>query len=237
MIGINRGKHVLIYTMTFRSIRISRSNSGGGRRSPAVCGFFCCLSASALFFAITSCSIYVVESFQSISSISTPRQQTERRVLTKSSSSYTTQSTTSINAVSQQQSFILDGGEFQSFLLHNNNNNNNENNNIDRSKKVGCLSLATGTDDSSRRIIGVVKSPSDDTNSYETISLLSNNIDIEIYTHTIAQIPQSISDKDALSTAAAALVGIHCAIPKVDSVGGGGSDEIFYSGKVCCLVV
>lgn len=223
--------------MTFRSIRISRSNSGGGRRSPAVCGFFCCLSASALFFAITSCSIYVVESFQSIASIiSTTRQQTERRVLTKSSSSYTTQSTTSINAVSQQQSFILDGGEFQSFLLHNN-NNNNENNNIDRSKKVGCLSLATGTDDSSRRIIGVVKSPSDDTNSYETISLLSNNIDIEIYTHTIAQIPQSISDKDAMSTAAAALVGIHCAIPKVDSVGGGGNDEIFYSGKVCCLVV
>ena len=169
--------------MTFRSIRISRSNSGGGRRSPAVCGFICCLSASALFFAITSC--YVVESFQSIASIiSTTRQQTERRVLTKSSSSYTTQSTTSINAVSQQQSFILDGGEFQSFLLHNN-NNNNENNNIDRSKKVGCLSLATGTDDSSRRIIGVVKSPSDDTYSYETISLLSNNIDIEIYTHTL----------------------------------------------------
>ena len=36
---------------------------------------------SALFFAVTSCSIYVVESFQSINSISTTRQQTKREHL------------------------------------------------------------------------------------------------------------------------------------------------------------
>ena len=42
---------------------------------------------STLFFAVTSCSIYVVGSFQSINSISTTRQQTKRRASTISSSS------------------------------------------------------------------------------------------------------------------------------------------------------
>jgi hypothetical protein len=56
--------------------------------------------------------------------------------------------------------------------------------------------------------------------------------DVDVYSHTIATIPQKVSEADALSTAAAALVGIHCAIPKVGGVGGSdNSNDVFYSGK------
>lgn len=56
---------------------------------------------------------------------------------------------------------------------------------------------------------------------------------LEVYTHTMAAIPSKVSDADAMSTAAAAVVGIHCAIPKVEEVGGG--DEVFYSGKAIVM--
>ena len=80
--------------------------------------------------------------------------------------------------------------------------------------------------------MGVERSDDDDDDterSYETVSVGN----AQVYKHTLANnIPNGVSDWDALSTAAASVVGIHCAIPKVESVGGG-TDEVFYSGKVC----
>jgi len=69
-----------------------------------------------------------------------------------------------------------------------------------------------------------------DDQSYDTVSLG----DVEVYEHTLATIPDRVSDTDAMSTAAAAVVGIHCAIPRVEEVGGG-SDSSFYSGKAVVL--
>ena len=68
------------------------------------------------------------------------------------------------------------------------------------------------------------------TNSQTTSD--TTTIDNEVvYTDTIATIPNGISELDAISTAAASLVGIHhCGVNKVDGVGG--SSDGFYDGKV-----
>ncbi|KAL9184199.1 hypothetical protein ACHAXT_002285 [Thalassiosira profunda] len=138
--------------------------------------------------------------------------------------------TRTASAISQRQRFILDGGELQSFLLHTDG--------VSPSlggprgaQQVGCLSFVTGTTDDSGRVVGVEKS-SDDDGKHETISLGNT----EVYAHTVATIPEKVSDWDAMATAAAAAVGIHCAVPRVEGVGGG-DDGVFYSGKVMLLAV
>jgi len=147
--------------------------------------------------------------------------------------------TATLNAVSRRQTFVLDGGELQSFLLHTANRNvvtpaASAGRDSDR---VGCLTFVAGTvaaaaDGGSpstppRRVVGVEKNDDDD--YYDALSLVDS---VRVYKHTVATIPDGVSDGDALSTAAAALVGIHCAMPKVEEVGGGSDDAVFYSGKV-----
>ena len=146
--------------------------------------------------------------------------------------------TGTLNAVSVRQTFVLDGGELQSFLLH------TANRNVAPpaaaagrdSDRVGCLTFVAGTaaadggspSSSPRRVVGVEKNDDDD-DYYDALSLVDG---VRVYEHTVATIPDGVSDGDALSTAAAALVGIHCAMPKVEEVGGGSDDAVFYSGKV-----
>ena len=151
-----------------------------------------------------------------------------------------------LNAASRRQTFVLDGGELQSFLLHTANGNvvvtpASGTAGRDYSDRVGCLTLVAGTaaaaaadaDGGSpspppRRVVGVEKNGDDD-DYYDALSLADG---VRVYEHTVATIPGGVSDADALSTAAAALVGIHCAIPVVEEVGGGSDGAVFYSGKV-----
>lgn len=175
-----------------------------------------------------------VQTFQPTSLAASPLRQ-------RSTSLQSTRTlSTSANAVSTRQTFIIDGGELQSFLLHNNGPSSASalrGSAADLLKRrnaqqAGCLKLVTGTtDEAGGRVVGVEKSESDETNEesqYDTVSLGNN---VQVYKHTLASIPKGVSDNDAMSTAAAALVGIHCAIPKVEEVGGS-DDEVFYSGKV-----
>jgi thiol-disulfide isomerase/thioredoxin len=140
--------------------------------------------------------------------------------------------TTSLKAVSRRQTFIYDGGELESFLLHNNNGGaKSSSSSTGAAIKVGSLTLVTGStkDDPSRRIVAVQTNSKNNLNNYETISM---GDDVDVFAHTIATIPPKVSESDALSTAAAALVGIHCAIPKVGGVGGSdNSNDVFYYGK------
>lgn len=185
---------------------------------------------------------------------STPIRLEQPRVSTTSLRS--TRSPSLLNAVSQRQTFIIDGGELQSFLLHSKAGDGSPSAAAPRSgswkqlraqqkqRQVGALSLVTGTTDESppRRIVAVAKNDDDNASAelgdeYETVPIGN----VEVYKHTIASIPSDVSDADALSTAAACLVGIHCAIPKVEDVGGS-DDDVFYSGKVrlferdaCCM--
>jgi len=179
-----------------------------------------------LFIAISLSilSLTSVQSFQTINSISTTsRQQYNSHTCTAIKS--TTSETSTTYSVTQQQSFILDGGELQSFLLTNNDSTSTT---ATSNSQQGVLSLVTGKTNNNERIIGVVKSSNDNFLPVPTISIGN----IEVYKHTIAKIPQIISDKDALSTAAACLVGIHCSLPIVEDVGGSSDDSVFYGGKV-----
>ena len=140
--------------------------------------------------------------------------------------------TSSLQAVSLRRTFIFDGGELESFLLHGNNNNDESIGTTANTNKVGSLTLVTGTtqEDPSQRIVAVQTNNNDNAaaNNYETVSMG----DVDVYAHTIANIPNKVTDSDALSTAAASLVGIHCAIPKVGGVGGSdNSNDVFYTGK------
>jgi len=128
-----------------------------------------------------------------------------------------------LQAVSKKQTFIYDGGELQSFLIH-----ANESLNYGR-QQVGCITFVTGTTRDSKRVIGVhtVENEHEDR---ETISLGDTNV----YKDTVAEIPSRVSDEDALSTAASSVVGVHCALPVIEELGGG-DNEIFYSGKAVVM--
>jgi len=199
----------------------SRSSIGGGRaRLIVVSGG---ILNKLIFIAI---SLTSVQSFQTINSISTTS-----RLQYNSHYSTAIKSTTSSETytVTQQQSFILDGGELQSFLLTNDSSTSTSN----QQQQVGVLSLVTGKTNNNERIIGVQKLSNDNFLPVPTISLSSSSTsEIEVYKHTIAKIPKIISDKDALSTAAACLVGIHCSLPRIEDVGGSSYDSVFYGGKV-----
>jgi len=159
-----------------------------------------------------------------------PSPSLRQRHPTRASRPSSLQSTLVLNAISQRQTFILDGGELQSFLLHNN-IPSAASGGWRNSPQAGCLNLITGTTDDGGRVVGVEKRDDGDTAdmlSYESVSVGNS----QVYRHTLATIPKGVSDWDALSTAAASVVGIHCAIPKVEAVGGS-TDEVFYSGKVC----
>ena len=136
--------------------------------------------------------------------------------------------TTSLQA---KQTYIYDGGEYQSFLLNNNNNNNLLSSSLKSPARedapdntVGCVTFVT-----SSGFIGILAQ--DSTTATTTSSLETMSLDgMEVYTDTVAKIPDGISENDAMSTAAASLVGLHCGVPRVSGVGGG--EEGFYSGKV-----
>ena len=186
-----------------------------------------------LFIAISlSISLTSVQSFQTINSISTTSRQQQYNSHYSTAIKSTTETATPYT-VTQQQSFILDGGELQSFLLTNDSTSTTTTN---QQQQVGVLSLVTGKRNNNERIIGVQKLSNDNFFPVPTISLSSSTSEIKVYKHTIAKIPQVISDKDALSTAAACLVGIHCSLPRIEDVGGSSDDSVFYGGKVSLCV-
>lgn len=200
--------------------------------------------------AIISLQMQAVQTFQPVSSFPL-QQRLSLPSLQAAQSTTSLQSTSStLSAISTTQKFIIDGGELQSFLLHNKNSGGasissggaprfvsaGSARRSGNAPQVGCLTLVTGTSNDGNRIIAVQKTDSDDDDEtgYETVPLGNGNV--EVYTHTIATIPNKVSDGDALSTAAAALVGIHSAIPRVEMLGGS-ENEVFYSGKVrYCLL-
>lgn len=82
---------------------------------------------------------------------------------------------------------------------------------------MGCVTFIT----TAKQIGIVAPSPSENT------ELIDGQ---NVYIDTIAKIPKGISEQDAISTAAAALVGIHCG--RVGMSVGGAVEEGFVGGKV-----
>ena len=92
----------------------------------------------------------------------------------------------------------------------------------------GVMTVAVGTFEG-ERMVGVV---AEQDSSDATVTLDNNS---RVYQHTLAKLPAKIPDQDALTTVVAALVGIQCTAPRLDSVGGSSQSECWVSGRVVVL--
>ncbi|KAL7511363.1 hypothetical protein ACHAXN_008266 [Cyclotella atomus] len=115
-----------------------------------------------------------------------------------------------------KQTYIYDGGELQSFLL------SNPSKNAIPSPRGAADDVGYVTFVTSKYQIGIL---ADDKETTAT-STIDN---YKVYSNTMAKIPNGVSEADAMSTAAACLVGIDCAVPRLNV--GGADDSGFYGGK------
>ena len=135
---------------------------------------------------------------------------------------------TAFSSISTRQIGIIDGSELSALKKFVKQNGKQEKRaNLPRltnNEKFGVIKFVTGTaevDGKDRRVIGLESSESSSTDKGD-LAL------------TLATIPDGVSDVDAISTAMASLVGVHCCIPDVDN-DKNGSNSV--SGKVRVLFV
>jgi len=135
---------------------------------------------------------------------------------------------TKLSAVTKIQTVIIDGSELSSLQRFKDKNSNKdyENKSLQTSSSndpVGFYAVAVGSlqDSPGSRIIGVV-SPDGDT-EHEILSLSPQ---INIYSSSLATIPSSVTDTDAISTLINSMVGVHCSfVSRLEAVGG--SEDVF----------
>mmetsp|Transcript_26918 Transcript_26918/g.30143 ORF Transcript_26918/g.30143 Transcript_26918/m.30143 type:complete len:600 (+) Transcript_26918:118-1917(+) len=126
-------------------------------------------------------------------------------------------STVSLSSVGKSKLAILDGAEWDSVqsILR------------DQQKQqfsmtnYGYMKVVTGKDEDNRRIVAM-----------ECIA--DNNSPQTVYADSVAVIPPKVSDEDAISTYIASLSSIHCALPRIENIGGS-IDSIILTGKVVVL--
>jgi len=153
----------------------------------------------------------------------------------------------SSSSIAASQIAILDGSDLVSldkFLLSENSPPSIDGRNDARRLKkttngkdrTASCSIVTGTNGNKIRVVGIAVNLSSETESLNDNTNIveingDNGVRISIYEDSMAHIPKSISDHDAISTCAASLAGIHCAIhdPLTQNIvkGVGGSEDEF----------
>jgi hypothetical protein len=116
--------------------------------------------------------------------------------------------TTTLSSIGKSQLAVLDGGEWisvQSILQEERKPASSR-----RRTKYGYMNVVTGKDDKNRRVVAMQCLDATD------------NTEKKVYQDTIAVIPSQISEEDAISTFIMSLSCVHCALPKLENVGGGG---------------
>jgi hypothetical protein len=140
------------------------------------------------------------------------------QALSSSSTSLSTSHPTkSLSSIGKSQLAIFDGGEWNSVqsILR------------DEWKAIptryGYMKVVTGRDNDNRRVVAMqcMEQNLEDNNKYI------------VYQDTAAVIPDKISDDDAIATYVTALSCVHCALPKLENVGGGG--DSIATGKAVVL--
>jgi hypothetical protein len=137
------------------------------------------------------------------------------QALTSPSTSVSTSyPTKSLLSVGKSQLAVLDGGEWNSVQT------------ILRDEwkttptKYGYMKVVAGRDEENRRVVAM-QCLGDD-----------NNMNI-VYHDTVAVIPDKISDDDAIATYVTAFSCVHCALPRLENVGGG--QDSIATGKAVVL--
>lgn len=132
------------------------------------------------------------------------------QALTSSTTPKFTYPTTSLTSLGKSQLAVLDGPEWNSVksVLRDTSQQ------IPKplSCKYGYMKVVTGRDETNRRVVAMQCIECDG----------SQQQDISVYEESVAVIPNKISDADAISTYIASLSAIHCALPRVENVGGSG---------------
>ena len=145
----------------------------------------------------------------------------------------------SLQAVSKQKLSLIDGPELsslQSFLFQEGTIEENPLNRLPRGNEnrnnVGFMNIATGTiKDDGRQVVGIVAPPgSNIDNDEEDFVCLDEKT--FLFSDSIADIPTGVSEDDAIATLSASLTGVHCAIPRLQRVGGGDDSDGQVFGKV-----
>jgi hypothetical protein len=119
--------------------------------------------------------------------------------------------TVSLQTLQQSQLAILDGAEWASVqrILK-------EQGATKKSTLYGFCKVITGRNAQNERVVG-----------------LQADNDNSVFESSVAKIPDKVSDPDAISTYIISLSAIHCALPKVEGVGGG--DDSLIAGKAVIL--
>jgi hypothetical protein len=132
--------------------------------------------------------------------------------------------TTTLSSTGKIQLAVFDGGEWnsvQSILRDEWKASSSGDAAARTSTKYGYMNVVTGRDDNNQRVVAMqcTEGNNDDSNV--------------VYQDTVAAIPDKISDEDAIATYITALSSVHCALPKLENVGGG--DDSIATGKAVVL--
>ncbi len=139
-------------------------------------------------------------------------------------------------SVTKSQTAILDGSSFNALDLFLAAEGNSPSLIGNANKKHGVCSVVTAKLSNNERVVGILveKHSSQNNDRLETV-LIDDGV--EVYKDSLAKIPNSVSDEDAISTTIASLAGIHCAaynpIPVDNKIvkNIAGSTENFMSSK------
>jgi hypothetical protein len=115
-----------------------------------------------------------------------------------------------LNGISKSQVAVLDGSSFNAldvFLTA----EGKQSSNMNSTSRHGYCSVIVVRKSNNERVVAmrIVQNGDYDDDHLEKVTIDDN---IEVYKDSIATIPKSISDEDAISTCIASLVGIHCAL-------------------------
>ena len=129
---------------------------------------------------------------------------------------------TSLGAVSKRQTMILDGSELASLVAFIASEEASITPDVaaraeKKLNRVAALTIAVGTAEDGRRVVGVERSPKEKGVLEEDLISLGDGTDV--YLDSAATVPKAVSDADAISTAAAAMCSIHCSAPRLGADG------------------
>jgi len=164
------------------------------------------------------------------------------RALSTSNTATFAYPTTTLTSVGKPQLAVLDGAEWNSVqsILREQQRINSQSSSLSSSSsystdphpptKYGYMNVVTGRDENNRRVVAMQCMNSDGSSSQQQVSS-------SVYEESVAVIPKKVSDEDAISTYIASLSVIHCALPRLENIGGGGGDSSasFSRGKAVVL--
>ena len=88
------------------------------------------------------------------------------------------------------------------------------------------MKVVTGRDENNRRVVAMQSMGNDDSQSSASV-----------YEDSVAEIPNKVSDADAIATYIASLSAVHCALPRLQNIGGADSDSSAWTSKGKAVVL